>query len=269
MAGDQKRYLTRNANSILGAFNVNGHQLISLVGGGGKTSTMFGIARALVLNNYTAITTTTTHIAVPTEEQTPYIYVRPEGGLEIDKIKDLVKEHKHITVVNMTADGQKAFGLTAEEVDALFAANICDSIICEADGASQRPVKCPRETEPVVPLSTTLTIPVVGMDALYAVIGSEKTFRDEYICKVTGLSIGDELGEDAIAKIVTDEHGLIQYAPKSSAIIPFLNKIDITGRRAGEDLAKAILDMDHPQIDRVIIGAMYDPLRQFTIIQKS
>ncbi len=269
MAGDQKRYLTRNANSILGAFNVNGHQLISLVGGGGKTSTMFGIAQALVLNNYTAITTTTTHIAVPTEEQTPYIYARPEGGLEIDKIKDLVKEYKHITVVNRTEDGQKVFGITAEEVDALFAADICDCIICEADGASQRPVKCPRETEPVFPASTTITIPVVGMDALYAVIGSEKTFRDEYICKVTGLSIGDELGEDAIAKIVTDEHGLIQYAPKTSAVIPFLNKIDITGRRAGEDLAKTILDIDHPQINRVIIGAMYDPLRQFTIIQKS
>ncbi len=269
MVGDQKRYVTRETRSILGAFNTTDKQLISLVGGGGKTSTMNALAKALLNSNYTVITTTTTHIRKPSEEECPYTYILKEyEDLDIEAIRKLVKEYKHITILSGVDKFGKGYGLQPDIITKIFEEKVCDTVICEADGSAQRPIKCPRESEPVFPAKTNVVIPVVGLDALGASIGSDMTFRNEYICNVTGLNIGDILDENAIAKIVTNEKGIIQYAPENAIIIPFLNKIDLISTRSAIEVAKAILGKNHPQINYVVTGSIQDKNRIFTIVQK-
>jgi len=60
--------------------------------------------------------------------------------------------------------GPKLKGLSPTLIDRIRDKGIADIILVEADGAKRCPLKAPNETEPVIPFSTTWTLPIVGLD---------------------------------------------------------------------------------------------------------
>ncbi|MCJ7654933.1 MAG: putative selenium-dependent hydroxylase accessory protein YqeC, partial [Dehalococcoidia bacterium] len=55
------------------ALDIRPGEVISLVGGGGKTTLMFALARELALGSGCVITTTTTKILEPSPSETPLL----------------------------------------------------------------------------------------------------------------------------------------------------------------------------------------------------
>lgn len=250
------------------AFDLWSSEVISLVGGGGKTSLMYKMAHELSALGKRVISTTTTHIMKPDDSESPCVILENDEERLISRLKDELGRHKHVTAARLRPEAGKLRGLLPETVDRLAAMKLADYIINEADGSACRPIKAPNATEPVIPASTTLVVAVAGMDAMDAPLAQEVAFRPELITRLTSLPEGGIITCEVVATLMTDERGIIQYAPPNARIIPFINKVELAHDPAEvKKLARAILSRWNPQIERVVSGSLLVKKPAFRIFE--
>ncbi len=240
------------------ALNIGQHEVISLVGGGGKTTLMFALARELASIRKNVLTTTTTKIL----ESEPWFYGSPLLILEREdrRLMKLVTSgltrFGYVTVASERLSEQgKLKGISPQTVDKLAKLVRIPFIINEADGAAHKSLKAPNASEPLIPESTTLVIAMVGIDALGAPLHEEQVFRCDIVSRITGLALGEIVSADAIATLLTHPDGIAKGSLATARIIPFINKIDLNnGLAKGRLLAAKILARNHHQIERIVLG---------------
>jgi probable selenium-dependent hydroxylase accessory protein YqeC len=269
--------LTRNLKESL---DLRPREVISLVGGGGKTTIMFALAQELAGEGKKVITTTTTRILKPTMAQSPCVVVEVDEIRLISGLREALSRTNHVTLARLSLEDDKLMGLLPETVDKIASLTLADYIINEADGATRQPIKAPNATEPVIPVSTSMVIAVVGMDALNQPLSSEIAFRPELISEVTGLNPGEMINPLAISKLLTHARGIIQYTPHSARIVPFINKFELHRKLITEhdraevspeyqvfEIVRDIFRQHHPRIHRVVLGAVGRPGAPLHIFQ--
>jgi probable selenium-dependent hydroxylase accessory protein YqeC len=248
--------------NISQAFNIENNEVISLVGSGGKTTLMFTIARELGSAGNKVITTTTTKIASCEPEQygSPLMILKQDEERTVKPILDQLNKHRQITIAaGELPEARKLKGLKPETIDRLAEVK-AGTIIIEADGASRKPLKAPNDTEPVIPRSTTLLIPVIGLDALNRPLTAENVFRAEIAADLLGISPGEKMNEILIARLLTHARGITKGTPETARIIPFINKCDLPdGSENGRKLAREIIALGYPRIKKVVLGQLKTP----------
>jgi len=241
--------------SLKEALDIKPGEVLSLVGGGGKTTLMFALAQELASRGGCVITTTTTKIFEPLPSQTPLILMETDEEELIRLLLQNVDKYRHITLVSEKLASGKLNGISPELVVKLANLNQVSYIIVEADGAARKSLKAPNPTEPVIPYNTSLVIPIVGIDALGCHLTEEDVFRPEIVSKLLGLPLGGIISAESIAILVTHYQGIIKGSPDQARIVPFINKMDLDkGLSRGKDLANKILAMGHPHIKCVVLG---------------
>jgi len=152
--------------------------VISITGGGGKTSLMFFLAEKLAETGRVAVTTTT-KIYIPDEKSYEKMYVQGEvtEGL-----------NKNIFVIGDKRKGDKLSGLTYDSLEVLKGKY--DYILVEADGARERMLKGWNETEPCIPPFADMTIGVVNIKSLGKSVVEKDIHRLSKFCEVTGEKTG-------------------------------------------------------------------------------
>ncbi len=244
-------------NTLREAFGIQPGEIISLVGAGGKTTLMFALARELMTHEELVITTTTTKIFPPSSSDTSYLLVSREEKEIVDFILNKGRKHGHITVASeeIVASG-KLRGVNPGLITVLSKLRPVTCTIVEADGAAQRPLKAPdTDFEPVIPPDTSLVIPVVGLDALGCELREAYVFRPEIAAELTGTTLGEIVSSDTIAILVTHPSGITCGSPAHARIVPFVNKTDLNASLSeARKLASKILEAQHPQVDRVVLG---------------
>lgn len=248
---------TKTINSLKEALDIHPKDVISLVGAGGKTTLMFALSHELATYEKVVVTTTTTKIFTPSSSDTPYLLLSREQKKIFDFILKNGNKLRQLTLASeKLANSGKLKGINPELVSQLIKLDPVIYIIVEADGAACRPLKAPNpEFEPVIPRSSTLAIPVVGIDALGCRLSEENVFRSEIASKLTGLSPGEAVSANTIVTLILHPSGIIRGSPDQARIIPFINKIDLLADLSeARDLASKILEADHPRIDRVVLG---------------
>jgi len=237
------------------ALDIKPGEVISLVGGGGKTTLMFALARELATSGSCVITTTTTKIFEPLPSQTTLLLLEVDKEEMIRLLLQNIDKYRHITLASERLASGKLNGISPELVGKLVDIKQVSCIIVEADGAARKSLKAPNPTEPVIPDNTSLVIPVVGIDALGCRLTEEDVFRPEIISNLLGIPLGTVISAESIAFLITHHQGIIKGSPGQARIIPFINKMDLDkGLSKGRDLAGKILAMRHPQIRRVVLG---------------
>ncbi len=244
-------------DSLAEALGIKPRDVISLVGAGGKTTLMFRLARELLLRGMKVVTTTTTKIAEPNLGETRSLFVDPDEG----KVKDFVRRHlnqyTHITVARERLESKKLKGISQDLVNELWRLHGIDAIIVEADGAAGRPVKAPRENEPVIPTTTSLVVAILGTDGMGKELNGENVFQPERVSKITGIPVGGRLTDEAMAILMTHSEGIFRGAPSSSKVVAFLNKVDLPGGVAkAKNIAQKVLDKKHRKIEKIILGQL-------------
>ncbi len=230
-------------------------ELISIVGGGGKTTLMFRLANELSLCGKQVITTTTTRILEPSPQDSPLLIVEADEKKAGELARLGLLRHRHITLARERIGSDKLKGVTVDLIRDLWESSGADYLIVEADGAAGRPMKAPREWEPVIPGQTTLVVAVLGMDGMGAVLNEENVFQAERVSMLTGLCVGQRMTEEGMAILITHSEGIFRGAPRSSRVAAFLNKVDLPGRiPMAREVARRILDKGHRQIERVVLG---------------
>jgi probable selenium-dependent hydroxylase accessory protein YqeC len=239
------------------ALGIEEKEVISLVGAGGKTTLMFRLAKELVLRGKRVVTTTTTKILEPTVEETNFLFIDPDE----EKIKDFVRHrldrYPHATLACERIGSGKLKGISSNLVEELWSLQEIDTIIIEADGAAGRPVKAPREGEPVIPSNTTLVVAILGVDGMERELNEENVFQPERVSKMTGIPMGEKMRGEAMALLVTHPEGLVKGTPSSSRVVVLLNKVDIpSGVEKGRYIAERVFKKRHPQIERIVLGQL-------------
>ena len=239
------------------SLGLKAREVVSVVGAGGKTTFMFRLAKELFLSEKKVVTTTTTKILEPVPGDTPSLFVDPDE----EKIKQFIDRHlhqyRHITVARERLGIGKLKGVSSNLLMDLWRFCGIDTIIIEADGAAGRPIKAPRDGEPVIPPNTTLVVGILGVDGVEIELSEEKVFQAERISKMTGIPIGGRMTQKAMATLMTHPEGIFRGAPPSSRRVAFLNKVDIpNGIKKAKGIAKKIFDTKPHQIERVVLGQL-------------
>lgn len=208
--------------------------IISLTGGGGKTSLLFALAERLVRAGQPVACTTTTRMLQPAESE--WLRVEPA-----DALRATPRPGRAVFAARPPGADGKAHGYPPEAVDAAHARLPECWILVEADGAAGKPIKAPAAHEPVVPTRTGTVIAVIGLGCMGRPLVAEHAFRPEAIAAVAGLRPGEAITPRAAARLALHPLGLFKGAPPSSRRILFCNQSDLPGAEAvGREVAREI-----------------------------
>jgi probable selenium-dependent hydroxylase accessory protein YqeC len=234
------------------AFSLREKEVVGLVGGGGKTTLLFALGDELSRPGQGVILTTTTKIwDPPSSSSFARIYSADFSELK-KRIPHELDRTPCILIAREKMATGKLRGVSPEWVDELASLSGISHVIVEADGAAGRPLKAPREGEPVFPGSTSLVVPLMGIEALGSRLDEDHVFRAPLAAKLLRLKMGTpvtpEIAADLLAEVVRDK-------PSLARVIPFINKIDLPGRlESAGDLARALLAHPRLKAERVILG---------------
>ena len=230
--------------------------VVSIVGSGGKTTLMYLLARELSEKGMRVITTTTTKIFPPHPLQSPRLFISDREEVLISNTRELLQKEKHLTLAEGFI-GPKLKGLSPTLIDKIHEQQIADIILIEADGAKHCPLKAPNKTEPVIPSSTTLTLPVVGLDGIGKINTEEYVFRPDYFFCLTGIKEGELITAESVSRVILHPEGLRRGTPKKAGVLPILNKGEIEdGLDAGQELAQFIVKGKEKSIVKILITSL-------------
>jgi probable selenium-dependent hydroxylase accessory protein YqeC len=112
-------------------------------------------------------------------------------------------------------------------------------------------------------------VALVGIEALGKPLAPDIAFRMEYISRLTGLKAGEPISVETVATLFTHPQGIIQHVPETARIVAFINKVENAAQSVNaKALAEEILSRQHPQIERVVFGAIKKPGEPFTIVAR-
>jgi probable selenium-dependent hydroxylase accessory protein YqeC len=214
--------------------------LIALVGAGGKTATMYALARELAHKGKRVVTATTTQIFTPTPDETEELIVEAETTALLHKVKAAWQHHRRVTVATGVNDRGKLMSLQPNVPALLLREGGADVVIIEADGARHRMIKAPAEYEPVVPSETNIALLLMSAEAINQFLSEEIAHRPERIAALTGISMGDMLTPDVIAQLMTSERGALKGMPESAKTYLLVTHATPERREAVLELAERV-----------------------------
>ncbi|MDA8211603.1 MAG: selenium cofactor biosynthesis protein YqeC [Clostridia bacterium] len=233
------------------ALNLKQGDVVALVGGGGKTSTMFAIGKEAKDRRLKTVLTTTTRIYCPDDPELAVVVAHDPGEL-FNKVHNKLTALARVIAGADLAQDNKLVGLEQSLVPGLLGAG-ADLVVVEADGAARKPFKAPADHEPVIPAAATVLIPVVGVDCLGQPLHQEYVHRPEQVAKLAGISIGQRITPEVVARVLTHPQGFRKGLPDNCRWIPFINKVESP---QDLDLARKVALLVGEALPcRVIIGA--------------
>lgn len=188
-------------------------RIICIVGGGGKTTLMYMLARECAKAGKKVIVSTTTHILKPSENYASKMEEIEKywnkGDYAVIGDIDPLNSEKLVFPQTALYDGIKSRA---------------DIILLEADGAKGFPCKVPAEHEPVIAIDCDLVIGVMGMKAMGHKL-KDVCFRFDTNGAWLSKKRDEELNEDTAVRILSSEKGTRKYVGEREYIV-VLNQCD-------------------------------------------
>ncbi len=223
---------------------------IAIVGGGGKTTTLFMLARQIPGLVWV---TTTTHLGTDQLDYTAQHFIIGEPG-EIDVPR--LKSKRTTLITGLFTPDDRVKGPEPEVMDEI--ARIADreqvSLLVEADGARCHPIKAPAEHEPVIPGWAQTVIVMAGLSVLEKPLNSDWVHRPERFEMLTGLHQGEVITMEFVAAMLVSPLGGLKGIPVNARTIALLNQADDANTNLlAASAVEKILDGGY---DRVVIGSL-------------
>ena len=180
-----------------------GH-VVSLVGGGGKTTLLYQLSAHCARKGWRVLAATTTHIRQPdhnmahTEAECSALWAAGEYA------------------VLGTPDG--CGKLTAPLPDLLHRwMPQADAVFLEADGAKWMPCKAPASREPVLLPECDTVLAVAGLSALGRPL-AEVCFRLDAACALLGVQAEASLTSERLAKLLASGAKWVRFSSSSTSV---------------------------------------------------
>jgi probable selenium-dependent hydroxylase accessory protein YqeC len=204
---------SRPLKSLAEDIAVGFHEHIALVGGGGKTTLLHGLAEQLTGS---VVLTSTTRMASDQHQGRP-VLLAPTTS-------EIVAASNHSPVMAWkSVKGEKALGVTPECCYVWL--GFVDHLIDAAEGSRQRPFKAPAGHEPVIGNTTTTMISVIGADALGRVIG-DQCHRPLRVAALAGCTPYERLTPAGAATVLLHERGARKEMPSPARLVIAITKVE-------------------------------------------
>ncbi|NLD04907.1 MAG: putative selenium-dependent hydroxylase accessory protein YqeC [Synergistaceae bacterium] len=200
------------------------YKVISITGGGGKTSLMFDLGRYSAENVFTLLTTTT-KIFPPQNDECPFKIIAGPNDL----IKEL-KEVGHLpSIVTATKErtGEKLSGYTPEDINEIVSKSPVGRTIVEADGSRGLSLKAYEEWEPPVPAITDCHFIMMGADIFTEPLSPANVFRFDILKSKFSMQTGEYISFANCAATLSNRDEYLKNSPESALRILFINKCDL------------------------------------------
>jgi molybdenum cofactor cytidylyltransferase len=245
--------------SLARALRVERGAVVSFVGGGGKTTSMFRLATELSAAGLRIVATTTTHISKQQVLMAP-VSISLE---EIDLLESRLDEHGICLVIGPPDGKGRVFGASSRLIDALHARSDVDVVLVEADGSRSLPFKAPGLHEPVVPEATTILSPIAGVNALGQPLDEAHVHRSELVAALSQQPLGSPITATTLARVLSHPEGGAKYCPAGARLVPILNKIDADDLMPQANEAAETM-LATKAVDTVVLSSMQQdsPVRQ-------
>lgn len=223
------------------ALGVTRGEVVAFVGGGGKTTAMFRLAREMAEQGERVITTTTTHIFAAQIALAPAHVAAAEATPA--SVSAALAAHGHVLVIGATDAGSgRAGGVSTELFQSLRAwfPGVC--IVNEADGSRMRAFKAPAAHEPVIPAETTLVVPAVGVDVLGKTLDDANVHRPELVSALSGAALGATITPEIVARVLSHPDGGRKGVPAAARVVVMINKVEsLPDRAPAREIAERLL----------------------------
>ena len=171
------------------------NHVVSIIGGGGKTTLLYEMAGFCVKNDQKVLVTTSTHIYRPPKEW---------HDQSLEAVERKFRTGRAAIIGSACRDPEK---LSMPETELFEAARKkADLTLIEADGARHLQCKAPAEHEPVLLSSSDLVIGVTGLSALGQPLG-KGCFRAERAAELLGCTMEHHITEEDLARLIASEQG--------------------------------------------------------------
>lgn len=224
-------------------------RIISLIGGGGKTSTMYRLAREYAALGKKVLLTTSTHILVPPPEELPILLYYPVSG---EQLADAFSRSPIVAIGSKDKPGKLSgiplsfFPKALEEADV---------ILCEADGARMLPIKCPASHEPAVVPDSDAIIVLTGLSCINHPL-KDVCHRKDLATRLLSCTPSTILTPALAAKLIGDPNGLMKgLTEQKEKVHIFLNQADGPEQTAyGEEIKEILLSQG---LSHIFIGSLH------------
>ena len=202
-----------------------GH-VVSLVGGGGKTTLLYALSEHCARRGWRVLAGTTTHIRQPKQNF---------AAADAD-VKALWAAGAFAVLGTPDGSGK----LTAPPPRQLeYWMKQADAVFLEADGAKRLPCKAPAAHEPVILPESDIVLAVAGLSALGRPL-AEVCFRLDAACALLGVPPEASLTPERLAKLLASGAGGRKNVG-TRAFYVILNQADDAPCRAAGERTLAIL----------------------------
>lgn len=168
-----------------------GPGVTAIIGGGGKTTMMYTLARELSVTG-TVVCATTTRIFSPAH--LPVLE-------RVDR--DVLKRLHCVCAGTPALDSPGKLAAPAQSIAELAA--LADYVLVEADGSRGLPLKAHLPHEPVIPAEAGRTVVLTGASAFGRPV-REAVHRPEVFCRMTGASPDSLVTPETAAALIKSEN---------------------------------------------------------------
>jgi molybdenum cofactor cytidylyltransferase len=236
------------------ALGLRNGEMVSLIGAGGKTTTLLHLAKELRDAGKKVLVTTTTKIFKPSKPHVDRLFIVEDLDALLRQTATL--EAPLIIAAGSKIDQDKLLGLPARWLDEIDTTKHFDAVLVEADGAASRLFKVPSEFEPVVPDTTNLTIWILSIKVIGKPLDATSVHRPETAAALSGSALGTPITEELILKLARHPEGCLKGIPSASRKSAMINQADSPEElERAKQLGKALLQLE---FDRVVVNSFLD-----------
>jgi molybdenum cofactor cytidylyltransferase len=232
------------------ALRFDEYSQMAFVGAGGKSSTIFQLARDFAKP---ILISTSTHLGEDQKAQADQHLIITKT----DQIKNLEIENLtgSLLLTSSLIEGNRWAALSTEQLNLLseLARKSRIPLLIEADGSRQKPLKAPADHEPAIPNFVNQVVVVSGISAIGKPLSSETVHRPEQFAKLSGIKMGDSIEINGLVKVLTHLEGGLKHIPGKSRKVWLANQADSAEKLS---LIKKVAPEVLEKFDSVVGGAI-------------
>jgi probable selenium-dependent hydroxylase accessory protein YqeC len=233
------------------ALGLRNNEVVSLIGAGGKTTTLLHLAKELREAGKKILVTTTTKIFKPSKPHVDKLFI-------VEDLHALLRETATFDQPLIIGAGSKIeegklIGLPARWLDESETKQHFDAVLVEADGAASRLFKVPSEMEPVIPATTGLTVWILSIKIVGKPLDASWVHRAERAAALSGAVLGEPVTAELILQLARHPEGALKGIPPGSRKAALINQADDPEEvERAKELGKGLLELG---LDPVVVNS--------------
>ncbi len=229
----------------------SGARVLSLVGAGGKKTTMYALAKALPGR---VALSSSSHMAAYDPRSIDGLVTLAPDALRLPEAAAPC-EARVVAYGGAAESPERIRGLSFDQLALLAADTSFDFVLLKADGARARWIKAPADYEPVIAPCTERVLYLLSVQVIGAPLDERIAHRPERIAAATGAALGAALTATHLATLLCSPMGALQGLGQRE-LLPIINMVDgAAWLGPARDVARLALARTS-RFDRVVLANM-------------